>query len=108
METRRDVFQALADPTRRDILGMLVRSPQNVNAIAEKFEMSRQAVSLHVKILSQCGVISVRKSGRERLCNLEPEQLARAAEWLEPFKKLWEARFSNLDHVLENLKKQKK
>ncbi len=104
METRRDVFQAIADPTRRDILSVLTTEPQNLNSIAGRFDMTRQAISLHVKILTECGVITITQKGRERYCSLEPQELSKVADWLEPFKKLWEDRFDNLDHVLKNLK----
>ena len=102
MEIRRDVFQAIADPTRRGILALLAKSPQNVNTLAERFAMTRQAVSLHVKILYECGVISINQTGRERLCNLQPKRLAEVAEWLEPFRKTWEDRFGRLDNLLNN------
>ena len=107
METRRDVFQALADPTRRNILGMLAKEPRNVNSLAEPFDMSRQAVSLHVKILEECGLISIRQQGRERFCELEARPLAEVAEWLLPFRQLWEDRFKQLDEVLKQLKNHK-
>lgn len=103
METRRDVFQAIADPTRRRILSTLIKKPQNLNALADQFEMTRQAVSLHVKILQECDVITINKVGRERFCQLKPEKLVSVADWLEPFKKMWEARFSNLDDLLDEL-----
>ena len=108
MEIRRDVFQAIADPTRRNILGMLVKESHNVNALAEQFDMTRQAVSLHVKILSECGVISIRKEGRERYCTLEPQKLAEVNDWLEPFKKMWESRFDKLDMLLFDLQSKPK
>jgi len=104
METRRDVFQAIADPTRRNILAKLMQKPQNLNSIAEQFDMSRQAISLHVKILTECGVISINQEGRERYCNLQLEKLAEVADWLEPFKKMWEEKFNRLDDLLNNLK----
>ena len=104
MEARRDVFQALADPTRRDILGILAQNPHNLNALAEHFDMSRQAISLHVKILRECGAISIEQQGRERLCALEPRKLSEVAEWLKPFRQLWEDRFDQLDTVLLKLK----
>lgn len=103
MDARRDVFQAIADPNRRQILNLLSREPLNVNALAEKFDMSRQAVSLHVKILNECGMISIQKEGRERLCELQPQKLAEVAEWLKPFRKLWQERFNQLDTLLNNL-----
>jgi DNA-binding transcriptional ArsR family regulator len=105
MGVRRDVFQAIADPTRRNILSMLIKEAQNVNSIAEQFNMTRQAVSLHLKIMSECGVISIRKEGRERYCALEPKKLAEVNDWLEPFKKMWESRFDNLDKLLFDMQK---
>lgn len=104
MDSRRDPFQAIADPTRRGILGLLMERPQNLNTLAGHFSMSRQAVSLHVKILKECGMISIRREGRERHCELEPQKLAEVAEWLEPFREAWETRFTQLDQVLTQLK----
>ena len=105
---RRDVFNALADPTRRGILISLAHEAQNVNALAEKFDMTRQAVSLHVKYLQECGVITITKEGRERLCHLEAQKLSEVAEWLEPFRKLWETRFAQLDELLTNIQESQK
>ncbi|MBT8185624.1 MAG: metalloregulator ArsR/SmtB family transcription factor [Eudoraea sp.] len=100
---RRDVFNAIADPTRRSILMSLTKDSQNVNAIADKFDMSRQAVSLHIKYLQECGVISVQKEGRERLCKLEAEKLTEVADWLAPFRKMWTKKFKKLDHLLNHI-----
>jgi DNA-binding transcriptional ArsR family regulator len=100
---RRDVFQALADPTRRAILMSLKTEKKNVNALAEQFEMSRQAVSLHVKYLWECGVISINQEGRERICALEAQKLAQVNDWLAPFRELWETRFNQLDELLDDL-----
>lgn len=108
METRRDVFQAIADPTRRGILSTLIQRPQNLNSLAEHFEMTRQAVSLHVKILKECDVITINKEGRERFCYLKSEKLVQIADWLEPFKKLWEDRFRDLDNLIEELQTKNK
>lgn len=108
MEARRDIFQAIADPTRREIITLVARSPQNLNSIAEGFHMSRQAISLHVRILEECGVLSVRKEGRERLCSLNPKKLEEVAAWVAPFRKMWENRFNQLDNVLANLKSKRK
>jgi len=105
MDTRRDVFQALADPTRRSILQRLTQEPQNLNTLAEQFEMSRQGVSLHVKILRECDLINIEQQGRERYCRLKPEKLVEVADWLRPFQKLWEGRFEHLDILLNQLKK---
>ncbi|MGC1242552.1 MAG: metalloregulator ArsR/SmtB family transcription factor [Chryseosolibacter sp.] len=108
MEPRRDIFQAIADPTRREIITLVARKPQNLNSIADKFDMSRQAISLHVKILQECGVLSVTREGRERHCAVKLEKLAEVSEWLEPFRKMWEDRFNQLDNVLSNLKSKKR
>jgi DNA-binding transcriptional ArsR family regulator len=100
MDIRRDVFQGIADPTRRDILSLLTRQPQNVNAIAEQFSMTRQAVSLHVKILHECGLIAINQQGRERICQLQGRKLAEVDDWLGPFRKTWDDRFNRLDTLL--------
>lgn len=102
---RRDVFNAIADPTRRSILMSLSTKSQNVNTLADKFDITRQAVSLHVKYLKECGVISIKKEGRERYCYLEIQKLREVADWLEPFRKLWEVRFDQLDNLLDKLQK---
>lgn len=104
---RRDVFNAIADPTRRSILMSLTTESQNVNTLADKFDMTRQAVSLHVKYLEECGVISIKKDGRERYCNLEIQKLTELTDWLEPFRKIWEARFDQLGNLLDNLQNKK-
>ena len=106
MESRRDVFQAIADPTRREIIQLVARKSQNLNALANQFNMSRQAISLHVKILQECGVIIINKEGRERLCSLQTEKLLEAWQWLETFRQLWEDRFNQLDNLLINLNSQ--
>lgn len=101
---RRDVFNAIADPTRRDILMSLTTESRNVNALAEQFDITRQAVSLHLKYLQECGVIAIQKEGRERICKLEVKKMTEIADWLEPFRKLWESRFKQLDNLLIELK----
>ncbi|MDC8004144.1 metalloregulator ArsR/SmtB family transcription factor [Aureisphaera galaxeae] len=101
---KRDVFNAIADPTRRSILLSLTQKSQNVNALADKFDMSRQAVSLHIKYLQECGVISIKKEGRERYCNLEAKKLAEVADWLEPFRKMWTGKLNQLGDLLDELK----
>lgn len=105
---RRDVFQAIADPTRREILLSLSQNTQNINTLAQKFDMTRQAVSLHVKILEECGVITTRQTGRERYCDLQIEELMKVHDWLKPFKEIWESRFMQLDSVLDELKRKQK
>lgn len=100
---KRDVYQAIADPTRRQILMSLTRERKKVNALAAQFDMTRQAVSLHVKFLQECGVISIEQEGRERYCNLEAQKLSEVADWLEPFRALWNNRLDRLDKLLDEL-----
>jgi DNA-binding transcriptional ArsR family regulator len=100
---RRDVFNAIADPTRRGILLSLTNEAQNVNTLAEKFDMTRQAVSLHIKYLQECGVITIKKEGRERQCVLEAEKLTEVAHWLEPFRKMWTGKLNALGTLLDEL-----
>lgn len=104
MIIRRDVFQAIADPTRREIINLIAFQSMNLNAIADNFEVSRPAISQHIKVLSECGLIVIRKQGRERYCEASLKQLNEVSEWIEPFRKLWEERFDALDGLLEKLK----
>lgn len=107
MRARRDVYQAIADPTRRAIIGMLAEQPQNVNAIAEHFDVTRQAISLHVKILSDCGLIFIRKEGRENICEARLDSLSEVSVWVEQYKKHWESKLDSLETYLEQLKKER-
>lgn len=104
MEKRRDVYQAIADPTRRDILGLLAQKPLNLNAIAENFEVSRPAISQHIKILDESGLVIIRKKGRQRVCYIRPQKMKEVDEWLEQFRKMWESRFDQLDNLLNTIK----
>lgn len=108
METRRDVFQAIADPTRRQIINLVVNKKQNLNAIAENFDVSRQAISLHIKILSECGLIVIRQEGRERYCEAKLDKLSEVSAWVEQYKQFWENKFDNLEMYLDKLQKNKK
>ena len=107
MEIRRDVFQAIADPTRRQIISLVAQQPLNLNSIAEKFDVSRQAVSLHVKILEECGLIMIRQQGRERYCEAKLQQLNEVAVWVEQYKQFWEQKFDALENYLDTIQKQK-
>jgi len=100
---RRDVFQAIADPTRREIINLVAYQSLNLNAIAEKFDVSRPAISQHIKILTECGLVILKKQGRERYCEAKLSQLSEVSEWIERFRKLWEDRFNALDNVLEEM-----
>jgi DNA-binding transcriptional ArsR family regulator len=106
MKTRRDVFQAIADPSRREIINMISVQPLNVNAIAEKFDMSRQAVSLHIQILIDCGLIEVRQQGRDRFCEPRLDKLSEVSIWVDQYKQHWENKLDNLEKYIEQLKKQ--
>ncbi|TWF39905.1 DNA-binding transcriptional ArsR family regulator [Chitinophaga polysaccharea] len=101
MEARRDVFQAIADPTRRAIIGMIARQPVNVNTIAEQFDVSRQAISLHLKVLSECGLLHIKQSGRERFCEAKLEKLNEVHEWVAQYHKLWTGRLKALKDFIE-------
>ncbi len=101
MEARRDVFQAIADPTRRAIIGLIAQTPVNVNAIAEQFEMSRQAISLHLKILSECGLLTMKQTGRERLCEAKLEKLNEVHAWVQQYQKFWTGRLNALKRFVE-------
>ncbi len=101
---RRDVFQAIADPTRREIINLVAYQSLNLNAIADNFDVSRPAISQHIKILTECGLIVIKKQGRERYCEAKLQQLGEVSAWVEKYRKLWEGRFSILDTLLEELK----
>lgn len=107
METRRDVFQAIADPTRRAIIGMIAKEPVNVNTIAEQFDVSRQAISLHLKILAECGLLNMKQQGRERICEAKLEKLNEINEWVSQYKQFWESKLDALGKFLNNNKKSK-
>ncbi len=102
--TRRDVFQAIADPTRRAILGLLAIHAMTPNALAEHFDTSRQAVSKHIKVLTECQLVSQEQAGREIYYHFQPKKMKEISDWLEPFRQLWESRFDQLDEVLKKLK----
>ncbi len=101
---KRDAFQAIADPTRRAILMLIAAHAMTPNALAEQFNTSRQAVSKHIKILSECELVQQEKIGREIFYELKPDKMKEVDEWLEQFRQLWEDRFNQLDQVLINLK----
>lgn len=108
MTSKRDIFQAIADPTRRQIIGMLAKESLNVNAIAKEFEMTRQAVSLHVQFLSECGLVVIKKQGRERVCEAKLSKLNEVKDWIEQYRKYWDQQFDSLEDYLEKIQKKKK
>jgi DNA-binding transcriptional ArsR family regulator len=105
---RRDVFQAIADPTRREIINLIAHKNLNLNAVAENFDISRPAISKHIKILTECGLISIHQQGRERYCEAKLEKLNEISDWVEQYRKFWEEKFDALDLYLKKLQKDKK
>ena len=105
---RRDVFQAIADPTRRAIIGLIAMQAMTPNALAEHFNTSRQAVSKHLRILTECELVKQQQKGREIYYQLEVHKMKEIDKWLSRFRKIWENRFNELDQVLSNIKNTKK
>ena len=108
METRRDAFQAIADPTRRAILLLIAAQSMTPNAIADEFHTSRQAVSKHIQILTECELVTQEQKGREIYYHINVNKINEIDEWVEQFKKIFETQFDQLDKVLLKLKKGKK
>lgn len=104
---RRDVFQAIADPVRRDIIKLLSTEALTVNEVAEKFEISRPAVSKHLKILNECGIITFNQTGRERLCLIQPQELIPAFLWIKQYHKLWEDRIDSFENYINQIQTKK-
>lgn len=104
---RRDVFQAIADPTRRAIIALLALHAMTPNALAEHFDTTRQAVSKHLRILTECEMVKQEHQGREIYYRLEIEKMKEIDKWLEQYRKIWETRFNQLDDVLATIKKPK-
>jgi DNA-binding transcriptional ArsR family regulator len=105
---RRDVFQAIADPTRREIIGLIASERMNLNAVADKFDISRPAISKHIKILTECGLIVIDQQGRERYCEANLNKLHEVSDWVEQYKKFWNERLDALENYLTDIQKSKK
>ncbi len=105
---RRDIYQAIADPTRRAIITLIALQAMTPNAIADNFNITRQSVSKHLRILTECELVTQEQQGREIYYSLEIEKMKEIDKWLNQFREIWEARFDQLDKVLSTLKKQKK
>src|SRR5215217_6783653 len=93
IEARRDVFQAISDPTRRQIINLIAQKSMNLNAIADNFEISRPAISQHIKILTECGMVVVRQEGRERFCEAKLDGLKEVSNWVDQYKQFWNQQF---------------
>ena len=104
LEARRDVFQAIADPTRREIIHLLSGQSMNLNAVAENFDISRPAISKHIKILTECGLIIIRQEGRERYCDAQLHKLQEVVNWSEKYSRFWDKKLNALQQFLETEK----
>ena len=104
---RRDVFQAIADPTRRDIIDLISNESMNLNSVAENFEISRPAISKHIKILEECGLVEITQRGRERYCKPKLEQLSEVIDWVGQYKVIWEHRFDSLENYIKDIQSKK-
>ncbi|MEO5890918.1 MAG: metalloregulator ArsR/SmtB family transcription factor [Ferruginibacter sp.] len=105
---RRDVFQAIADPVRREIIGLIAVQPLNLNMVAGHFEISRPAISKHIRILTECGLITIRQEGRERFCEPDFEKIRDVADWASQYKTFWTKKLDALETFLLKEQKQKK
>ena len=100
---RRDVFQAIADPTRREIISMIASQSLHLNLVAEKFHVSRPAISKHIKILTECGLITIKQDGRKRYCEANLGKLNEVSDWVEQYRKFWTERLDALETYLDEL-----
>ena len=108
MPVRRDVFQAIADPTRREIIRLVASESLNLNAVAERFNVSRPAISKHIKILTECGLVKIRVRGRDHFCEAQLEQLGEVNDWVAQYKQFWEQKLDSLEAYLQEIQKQEK
>jgi DNA-binding transcriptional ArsR family regulator len=108
MDTRRDVFQAIADPTRREIIDLLAQQAMNLNAIAEHFDITRPAISNHIRILRECHIIVIEKVGRERFCSIQPDRLKQVSDWVGKYETLWVEKIDSFENYLRELKSKRK
>jgi DNA-binding transcriptional ArsR family regulator len=107
-EARRDVFQAISDPTRREILGLIAFEPMNLNAIADKFDISRPAISNHIKILTECGMVVIKQQGRERYCEAKLDALGEVSDWIDNYRQFWMEKFDSLDRYINKVQNKNK
>jgi len=105
---RRDVFQAIADPTRREIINMIAHQSLHLNSVAEKFDISRPAISKHIKILTECGLITIKQQGRHRYCEAKLDKLNEVSGWVEQYRKFWTQKLDALEIYLDELQKKQK
>jgi DNA-binding transcriptional ArsR family regulator len=108
MDTRRDVFQAIADPTRRGIIDLLSKKPMSLNAISGHFDVTRPAISNHIRILNECGIIEIEQSGRQRICKIQPDRLRQVSDWIGKYEDLWTDKIESFEKYLYQLKTKRK
>ena len=108
MIKRRDIFQAIADPTRREIIRLVATKPLNINGLVDQFDVSRPTISKHIKVLTECDLVVVKQSGRERYCEVKVEKLDEVTDWVQQCREIWENRFESLDNLLNELKQNSK
>lgn len=99
---RRDVFQAIADPTRRKIIGLLANNTLTLNGVAENFDISRPAISKHIKILTECGLVAITRQGRERYCDVNLNRLKEVNDWVSQYRAFWSKKLDALEDFLAN------
>lgn len=104
---RRDVFQAISDPTRREIINLIARQPMNLNAIADKFNITRPAISNHIKILTECGMVLITQQGRERFCEAKLDTLGEVYDWIDQYRQFWMEKFDSLDKYINKVQTKK-
>lgn len=100
---RRDVFQAISDPIRREIIDILSEAPMTVNAVADQFEISRPAISKHIKILNECGLVKLVTKGRERHCIIVPKELSKVSDWVNQHRRLWDQKLDAFEDYIQKL-----
>src|SRR5580704_4004723 len=105
---RRDVFQAIADPTRREIIHILSKKSLNLNSVADNFDISRPAISKHIKILTECGLIVIKKKGRDHYCEAKLDKLHEVSDWIEQYRQFWEQKLDSLEIYLHKLQSKNK
>jgi DNA-binding transcriptional ArsR family regulator len=105
---RRDVFHAIADPTRRQIINLIAQGPMNLNAIAGQFEVTRPAISNHIKILTECGMVVIRQKGRERFCEAKLDTLGEVSNWIDQYRRFWTEKFDSLDNYINKIQQKNK
>jgi DNA-binding transcriptional ArsR family regulator len=102
-ESRRDIFQAIADPTRRKIIDIISKQPMNLKTLAEYFDISRPAISQQIKILDECGLVEIKREGRETFCAIQPKQLKKIADWASQYSVLWEEKIDSFEAYVNKL-----